>query len=416
MNCIASDRRPWHRQAMTATRFLGPLALCLASAAGLVTLAVPTVADAKIMAVEPAAPAMITATPPMYRVMPSTGFIDDAIWSDGKTLAYIITDAAAQADVHIVDVTTKAERVVALPPALHQPKAIRVFGEFLMVLVANDRDQQVVHWLSLGKNKKAGPRSATATSISVQERAGKPVLVLYTRRDATTLVHSVEILDAATGKRLAKSRNIETDGQGNTVASSKKLGFRINHWDGGFLLAYGIREGEFNAKEKQRSPNQEGVYDVVAGKFIAATPIKDYFEQRRRFDTLQGRSDLTFVAVSKDRSALEAWQRGTKVEIKGIDLAKYRTDSLLATIGTDGVWFALATDPANAAAIAQKKLDPEFFDIFHVVDGAASRVAHIPSSSRQFALGWSATNIIWLTERNRGFTRGSKVLELLQLQ
>ena len=399
---------------MQVTRLVTSLALAV-GAAGLVTLAAATQAHARIMEPELAPPAMLTATKPMYRVMPSTGFIDDAIWSDGKTLAYIISDAAAQADVHIVDVATKAERVVTLPPALRQPKAIRVFGETLLVIVINDREQQVAHWLPLGKSKKPAVRAAAATSISMQVRLGKQVLVLYTRRNAATLVHSIEILDAATGKRLAISRNLETDGQGNTVASSKKLGFRINHWDGGYALAYGIRDGEFNAKEKQRSPNQEAVYDMVAGKFIANTPIKDYFEQRRRFDTLQSRGDLTFVAVSKDRSALESWQRGSNVEIKGIELAKYRTDSLVATMGTDGVWFGLAIDPANAAAIAQKKLEAEFFDIFHVVDGVAVRVAHISSPSRQFAIGWSATNTIWLTEKNRGFARGSKVLELVQL-
>ncbi|MBP9087618.1 MAG: hypothetical protein KBG15_15960 [Kofleriaceae bacterium] len=400
---------------MHVTRRLPTLALCLATAAGLVSFVVPTRTHARVVEIEPPRPTSLTETAPLYRIVPSTGFIDDAIWSDGKILVYVITDAAAVADVHIVDVATKDERVVALPPAMRQPTALRVFGETLLVVNVNDREQQVAHWLPLGKNKKPAPRAATATSISLQERAGKPVLVLYTRRDGTTLVHSVEILDAVTGKRIAKSRSIETDGQGNTVASSKKMGFRINHWDGGYLLAYGIREGEFNAKEKQRSPNQEAVYDVIAGKFVATAPIKDHFEQRRRFDSLQGRSDLTFVAVSNDRRALETWQRGSKGEITGIDLAKYRTDSLLATIGTDGIWIGLTIDPANVAAIAQKKLDAEFFDIFHVVEGAATRVAHFPSLSRQFSMGWSAANTIWLTERNRGFSRGSKVLELVRL-
>ncbi len=399
---------------MKVTRLVGPVALWL-TAVGLVAVAVPTVAHARIVAVEPPLPATLTTAAPIYRVAPSTGFIDDAIWSDGKTLAYSITDAAAQAEVHIVDLATKAEQIIALPPGLLHPKAIRVFSETLLLVVDNNQEQQVVHWLPRGKSKKAVTRSATATSISMQERAGQPVVVLYTRRDAATLVHSVEILDAATGKRVAKSRNLETDGDGKTVASSKKLEFHINHWDGGYQVAYGVREGAYDRKKDQRSPNQEAVYDVIAGKFIESTPIQDYHEQRRRFDTLQGRSDTTFVAVSHDRSALESWQHGTKAEIKGIDLTKYRLDTLLATAGTDGVWLGLTVDPANFSAIAAKKLDAEFFDIFHVVDGAAVRVSHIPANSRQFSIGWAAKNTLWVTERNRGFSRGSKVLELVQL-
>jgi hypothetical protein len=416
MNCIASDGFAWHRQPMKAIRIAGTFALCLANATLVTTMALHGVSPAAAAA-DAVVQGQLTNAAPLLRVAPVVGFVDDAVWSDGNVAAYILSDAGDQADVHVVDLGTRAERVLPLPVGLRQPTALRVFGDTLVVVANNDGGGQQVQWLPLGK--KGSARKVVATEASFQDRAGKPVLVLYSRVDKAKIYHSVEVLDAATGKRIAKARVLETDGDGNTVGSSKALTFRINHWDAGRTMAFGIREGSFNPKEKQRSPDHEAAYDVVAGKFVPVpglvTGSGDLFERRHRFETLRDRSELTFVTISHDLTGVDFWQRGRKAEVAELDLANYKTASLVSSIGSDSLWLGLMVDPANNEAISHKRLDPEFFDVFRVVDGKATRVFHIPAANRQFGLGSVAPGVIWLTERNRGFTRGSKVLEIIRV-
>lgn len=411
MNCIASDGFAWHRQRMKAPRIASAFALCLANATlvSLVVGARPAAAAAADAGVQ----GQLTSAAPVLRVAPTAGFVDDAIWSDGKVAAYILSDAGEQADVHVVDLDTRAERVLPLPVDLRQPTALRVFGDTLVVVANNGSSGQQVHWLPLGK--KGAARKVVATDVSFQERAGKPVLVLYNRVDKAKISHSVEVVDAANGKRIVKARVLETDGDGNTVGSSKALTFRINHWGAGRTMAFGIREGSFNPKEKQRSPDQEAAYDVLAGKFVPVTGGGDLFERRRRFEILRDRSELTFAVVNHELTGVDFWQHGRKSAVADLDLAKYKTASLVSAVGSAGLWLGFTIDPANGEAISQKRLDPEFFDIFRVVDGKAARVFHIPASNRQFGLGSVAPGMIWLTERNRGFTRGSKVLEIIRV-
>src|SRR5205814_1866747 len=185
----------------------------------------------------------------------------------------------------------------------------------------------------------------------------------------------VELLALENGQRIAPPRSLELEGD----VVNKKLELRINHWSDGWTRAYGVKGGEWDPKENQRSPDVEAAYDLVLGKFVETRKIDDLFEQRKRFQALAdagGRVD--FVRVAND--GVQLW-RGGKVRIVELDqpLSNYEGKSVQSTVNPDGsAWIALKIDPVNPGAVARKKADPEYLDIFHVgTDGKASRKARV---------------------------------------
>ena len=98
-------------------------------------------------------------------------------------------------------------------------------------------------------------------------------------------------------------------------------------------------------------------------------------------------------------------------------LGQYDPKSLQGELEPDGTgWLALTVDPVNPDAVARKKADPEYLDIFHIdSDGKAVRVArmlsdrHAPQARRDAAIRF------WLLERSKGFDRGGKSLTIYRL-
>jgi hypothetical protein len=429
---VANAGQAWHRHRMRLLRTIG-LMFVFGSVAR--ASADDGASKRTLGSAAPSDVSTLTSISPVLRLAPTVGFVDDPVWTDGKTFAYVVADAGAMADLHIVDVATKTDRVVALPAELRQSRAIRIVGDTVVVIATTDGGQQFAQWLFAGR--KPTVRSATATEVSFQQRDGRTVVVAYSRTERPAPVrgaasrasappgstappvlaqHSIEVYDVVTGKRVAKSKPLTTDAQGLVVDRLYGATFHINHWDRGHLVALGIVDGVFNKKTDQRGPNQEAILDPIAGKIVTPTAITDLVEQRKRFEALRDKTDMTFAAVAKDRSAVELWQQGKKTNVTGISMSLYKLDSLAVSIASDVTWIGLSVDPANNAAIASKRLDTAMFDVFRVVNGVATRVLRVPAENREFSIGAISSKQIWLRERNRGFSRGSKVLEVLTIE
>jgi hypothetical protein len=72
----------------------------------------------------------------------------------------------------------------------------------------------------------------------------------------------------------------------------------------------------------------------------------------------------------------------------------------------------LKTDPVNPDAVARKKADPEYVDVFQAgPDGKAIRKARVLETGLRVRFGVAGARF-WLLERSSGFERGGKTLTL----
>jgi hypothetical protein len=350
----------------------------------------------------------------------TSGFIDDIVATDADRVAYVVTDGATKAELHVVTLATKADQVIDLSTITMNPISITLVGQRALIVGRVDENQQIAAMVELAATSKTKPagtvayRVGPAFQISVIARDGKQRIAVYKGTlKVGAIVHKVELLAIETGKKVATSKPLELDLQ----AKHKQLDFQVNHWSQGYTRAHGVKGGEWDKKEDERSPNVEAVYDLITGKFIERTKIADLYEQRRRFEVLHASTHYKDF-VRSDNTGLQLWVGG-KPRTLELDqaLTNYDVKSLQAVVNGDGsAWIAIKIDPVNAAAVARKKADPEYLDIFRLDAGAtkAIRKARIPASKARHWFGLHKTGF-WLIERNAGFERGGKSLVLYTL-
>ena len=369
----------------------------------------------------PENPPVVGATE-LVSIEPNTGlFVDDPVTSDAQRLAYVIADDTGKTELHVLTVATNQEAVVDLAPVTHHPAALHLVGDRVFVVGIDDDKPHaaLVELAAHGKSRPAGTvvyKLGPASQIAVITRAGKTRVALDrdTQTDAGTR-HDVELVAIETGRRIASARPFEVDSTGY----DKQLDFRVNHWSDGMTLAYGIKGGAWDRKEDQRSPDTEATYDLVTGKIVAKKPIQDLFEQRKRFQVLAAAGGtVDFLRMKWNNSVVEIWHDGVKTDaVLDQPIATYAPKSLEGVVERDGsAWIALAVDPVNPAAVARKKADPEYVDVFHAgSDGRAERVARVLAPGLHEQFGVMGHDRFWLLERSSGFARGGRKLTLYQL-
>lgn len=344
-----------------------------------------------------------------------SGFIDDAIAIDGDRVAYVVADSSSKAELHVLVLSTKAEQVVDVSAISLHPLAVTLVAQRAFVVGEGADGKQVAGMVDLvdrGKQKPAGTvlyKVAPATHITALP--GKIAVHRVTTGAASTK-HEVELLSLDNGRRLS-SRVLEL---ADNV--EKKLDFRVNHWSDGYSKAHGLKGGEWDRKEDQRSPDTEATYDFATGK-LDKKKIDDLFEQRKRFQALadsNGAASLDFVRIGWDNKSLQAW-RGGKLHKLELDqpLATYDIKSIQGIVLPDAVWVAAKVDPVNQAAVDRKKADAEYLDIFVArPDGTATRKARVPAQGIRHRFGVTPTGF-WLVERNQTMERGGKSLTIYKL-
>ena len=366
---------------------------------------------------KPGVPPLVGAAE-LIKVTSTAGFIDDAVAVGDGQLAYVVADAASKAELHVVTLATRAEQVIDLAPVTLAPIALELIGARIFVVGRLEDGKQIgalVELADRGKGKPPGTvvyKIAPATHITVLPRG---VAVHRAAASKAGTRHDVELVAIDSGRRLAAARPLELDAAG----VSQPLDLRVNHWSEGWTRAHGIKGGEWDKKENQRSPDREAAYDLLAGKLVDPRPIADLFEQRRRFQALAADADgrVDFVRASGD-GKLQLWRAG-KPRVLELDqpFAAYDPKSLQGVVLPNGsAWIILKVDPVNPDAVARQKADPEYLDVFQAPpDGNALRKARVLVTGVRPRAGMLGDKV-WLLDRNQGFDRGGKSLAVYQLQ
>jgi hypothetical protein len=368
-------------------------------------------------------PAQLSGATQVMKLTTDTGFVDEVLALDGQRLAYVVADTATRSELHVVQlgcadcIEKKQEIVVDLSPVTMRPVKIKLVGQRAFVIGATEDGNQVAALVELSKKAatsvyKLGP----AAHISLVMRDGKQrVAVHKTAATKTGVRHDVEIVALETGKKVSKGKAFELDKDHH-----KKLDFRVNHWSDGWTRVHGLKGGEWNKKENQRSPDTEATYDLVSGKFVENKPISDVVEQRKRHQSLADfGGQLEVIRMVWDNSGINIWSRGVP-RVVGIDrpLQQYDPKSLQGVVAVDGsAWLALKIDPVNPEAVNRKKADLEYLDVFKLDAGAnkATMKARIPAKGLVHKFG-VLDGYFWLLERSGGFDRGGRSVTIYQLQ
>jgi hypothetical protein len=362
----------------------------------------------------------------LHTLAPVRGFVDSPLAFDaaGGRLIYVNTDAADLCELVVWDLNTKSEVMrVDLKPFTTSPLAVQdvVDGEHFLVLSKGATEGSVVGAVMDQKGaatRKFGP----ATDIVRTQYDGQDAVTVYLReeiapkkkKDRPMVRHTIEVFALASGKRLGKKAVISTDPEGY----SQKLDFKVNHWALGYTRAIGIKGGEYDRKEDQRSPNIEAWYDVPRATFAKKIPIPDLVEHTKRLQVLaQHPNESAFVAIATDLSGLVVYSDGagpTPIELAE-PFRHYLHTSFLPQPAQPGqpLFFSLEIDPVHPDAVERKRAEEKWLDLYMVTPGAkrADRIARLPLDDNQPGYRWRARPSRWvLIPRHVGFERGGPSL------
>lgn len=363
-------------------------------------------------------------------IKPITGFIDDPMTFDGAggRLLYVNADSGYLAELNVIDLSQGMAQIAKIDISKFSttPIAVHFVDEGYFVVSRPSETDKATAAVIDGRGKvlrKFGP----ATDIALTSRDGEPVVALYTRIEKRVKVrgkkamrhhHTVQVVRLKNKRAVGKKRVLIADDRGLI----KKLDFRINHWTNGYTRLVGIKGGSWDAKENQRSPDHEAWYDVVTGVFeksVDITNVMAHAVQMRSYARRQNQEE--FLDVAENLSSVELV---TPTGRQPIELAQpfghYDPKTLEHQPTTDGLFlFSLKIDPVNKDAVARKRADPEYLDLYLYRSGEnkAMRLARfLMNDKKKRQISWRATEEYWvLVPRLLGFSRGGKELQIYKI-
>jgi hypothetical protein len=357
-------------------------------------------------------------------IKPSPGFIDDPFRFDGAggRLLYVVADAGYLAELRVIDLSQGGAQLakVDISKLTTTPIAVHFVSEGFFVVSRPSRQDKATAAVIDASGKvlrKFGP----ADDIVLTSRDGSPVVALYTvsqtKKGKPMFQHQVELVSLEGKKKWGKPRVLLADDKGHIP----KLDFRINHWVEGYTRLVGIKGGAWDAKEDQRSPDHEAWYDVFTGVFSKRIDITDVLEHTQLMNTLAAHpNEAQFLSVGPKLTSLDfVTSQGRQPVELAQPFRHYDPSSLQYQPTQDGLFFfTLTIDPVNADAVARKKADPEYLDLYEyrVGEKKATRRARILLTSKR-RVSWRATGEFWvLVPRLVGFDRGGKEMQVYTLQ
>jgi hypothetical protein len=384
------------------------------------------------------------ATPPVpggppaqsrFSIHAEKGFIDDpfALSPKSRSLAVLLTDAASFARVDVIDLETgRPRRTVALgdPQRVFERVLFAEDGVGLVLLSRDAGSGRRSAQFFDGNGKPAG-LVGPAAEFGVAVREGERFLIGLSR----TTVPAGEAFTVAR-YRLAGLGRV---GKSKTVVISKSDELRAPplksvSWQDGHAVIVGASPGGYDKARDVRVPDQAAMYDVLAGNFTWKGDIADVVawatasELRHKLD---GRSLFAILAADNQSFELVDWlgRRGT-LDLP-VPLRYYDASTLveLEDAATPSLFFSLAIDPLHPEALARRKKDPSYLDIYWARPAAAksnqaNKEPLRPAISRLLRALVDDRPTTWLAagsyaavlRKHKNFSRGGNLLEVFPLE
>ena len=344
----------------------------------------------------------------------SEGFIDDgyALRDDGKAIAYVTTDGATSATLHLADVGGKEVKVEGAPI---DSVAIAWLSP-TRVLIVRGREggstAQAFTAAGADKGKPIGPFDKFAFATV----DGKRAFVTYSRTEKKGLEHALVAYAVDTLQPIKKKTwREDAEGQIKQGASSVKPLW----WAEGFTVLAALRAGEFDKARDMRRPDRYTRLDALTGKMIAESEVPDVLAFTQIALLRREQPNMPVIArFSDDRRKLLFVDVISEYEVAlPRPLWKYDPSSLAwQTIDDKRAAVSLTVDPVNPDAVARKKAEPDEIDLYGVdrQTHAAQLMFRIPGEGRRSS--WQLVgNRLLLLRKGKGFDRGGVALELFDV-
>jgi hypothetical protein len=343
----------------------------------------------------------------------STGFIDDgyALSDDGKAIAYLTTDGATNATLHLTEVGGSDVKVEGAPIDV---ASLRWLGPG-RVLVVEHREGPQTAQLFTAKGAglaKLGPFDQLAlTTID-----GRRAIVTYTRSTRRGVDHMLVAYAADTLKPI-KRRIWHEDAEGQIKQGNGTI--KPLWWSDGFTMLAALRAGEYDKARDLRRPDRFTRLDAFSAKVLEEKEVEDLAAFLRVSLIRRDAPNQPVVAhFSEDRRTLLLTDGLTDRELTlPRELRKYDPATLaFQAVDAGHLALSLTVDPVNPDAVKRQKADPDQIDLYLIDRNtrAATLVLQLLGQGRPSS--WLlAGHRLLLLRKSKGFDRGGVALEVYEV-
>jgi hypothetical protein len=355
-------------------------------------------------------------TPPRLERYHAEGvFIDDpfALSADGARLAWITTDGATHADVHLASPGRKGE--LSFPSGGINPERV-VFLDAERVLVV-DRNPET----GFARGEVFGPtgrdkvRLGPVGGIALATVQGTAAIVTYTRANAAkgSVRHDFVAVRRDTLKPLARKTLVESGGRIALDGGQYKPLF----FEDGYAVLVAQKEGSYDKAHDIRKPDLEARLDVFAGTLVGEREIKDLVAWTQLIKAREKHTnEARFVRFSEDLHRLELVDGDHVAELETPrPLGKYDPLTLAWQPLADGLALSLTIDPVNPEAVRAQKADKDWLDVYRldVKTKALTGIVRLDGEKRPTAWHLAGGRLAVL-RKHKGFGRGGADLDVFE--
>lgn len=348
-----------------------------------------------------------------YDAGASGAFIDDpiALRDDGKAIAFITTDGATTATLHLADVGGSDVKIAGAPV---DAVAIHWLGPARVLVVSGQKGPEAAQVFGAGGPEKQ--RLGPFGQLALATVDGKRAIVTYTRTEKKTVEHAIVAYSVDTLKPI-KRRTLREDAEGQLKEGASSV--KPLWWSNGFTVLSAMRAGEYDKARDMRRPDRYVQLDVFGGKVLSEREISDVLGFAQVSLLRRDAPNQPVIAhFSDDRKQLLLVDGITQYEVKlPRELWKYDATTLAwQTLDDKRVALALTIDPVNPEAVNRKKADVDEIDLYDV-----DRQTHAPTLALRLdgngrRSAWTiAGGRLLLLRKDKGFDRGGVALELYDL-
>lgn len=340
-------------------------------------------------------------------------FIDDAfaLRGDGKALAFLTTDGATGATLHLADVGGTDVKVAGAPV---DAQALYWLSPGRVLIVSGPEGACVAQvFTAAGPDKrKLGP----FTRLAPATVHGRPAIVTYTRTEKRAVEHALVAYAADTLKPIAR-RTLREDAEGQLRLGASSV--KPLWWADGFTVLAALRAGEYDKARDLRRPDRYARIDAFSGKVLSEQEIGDVLGFSRVSLLRRDAPNQPLIArFSDDRKQLLVVDGIDQYEVRlPRELWRYEPKSL-AWQARDAHRLALTLtiDPVNPEAVRRKKADVDDIDLYDVdpQTHAALPLLRLAGEGRRSAWRIAGDRLL-LLRKDKGFDRGGVALELYDL-
>jgi hypothetical protein len=350
---------------------------------------------------------------------PADAFIDDAfaLRDDGGALAYLTTDGASAAVLHLCTIDGDGGGgEVTVPGLPANVVALYWLGAERVLVVTRDGERRAAQ--AYGRKGAEKERLGPADAIAPAVLDGKRAVVTHARvlPKKGPVEHVLTAYRADGLRPLAKKALREEEGR--IVYGGE--GLKLLWWADGLTRMAALRPGDYDQARDIRRPERFVELDVFSGRLGEEHVINDVLGFGRVAAAHRDHEyEAVFPRFNDDHSRVLLTDGMVDYEVPlARPLSTYDPATLAYQALDDGrVALSLTVDPVNPGSLKRKKADPDEIDLYFVDRKSHAAALGLRLDGRGRPSAWRiGGGRLALLRKSKGFDRGGVALEIYALR